>query len=352
MRKFVGSQDAAKEIKAAEWVMGSLFTLSSLSEFAAALDKAILETSTPRDFTFAGRTDFISLEDVLQMLAGGGHGGCLSLEKDDNRLDIYMATGEISFLDPHHMIRRVLPSAQAMDYREISDVHLAKAERRRAEEGTPTFLALYELGALGKDDLGKVMSFLGREVLFDFLRDQEDCLFFYRRLDQMPEFVLQHDLRIGVTPTLLEGSRVTDDWQSMCKVFPDPDEPVKPQPDMFARISELALGVLEIKLLAQVNGENSPRRLVRLVGMPLQEIYQHLVALAREGVIVAPGDLSALDGLSIGVEESMQMAFDCLDANDQKAEVASVLDSILGGDEPVADLRTSFLTALQNGQLG
>ena len=210
---------------------------------------------------------------------------------------------------------------------------MSKAERSRADHGTPTFLALHQLGAFGKEDLRKVMGFLGREVLFDFLRDQHDCLFFYRRLDQMPEFARKYDLRVGVTPTLLEGSRITDDWQSMCKVFPDPDEPVQPQEDMFARISELSLGVLDIKLLAQVNGENSPRSLTRLVGMPLVEIYQHLVMLAREGVIVAPGDLSALAGLSVGAEESIQLAFDCLDANDQKSQVDSVLDSILGGDD-------------------
>ena len=134
-----------------------------LADFAAALDRAIIETSSPRDFTFAGRTDFIRLEDVLQMLSGNAHAGVLSVERDDNRLDIYITAGHISFLDPHHMIRRVLPSEETMSYREISDEELRAAERRRAEDGTPTFLALDELGVFGAD-LRKQMAFLGREV--------------------------------------------------------------------------------------------------------------------------------------------------------------------------------------------
>ena len=347
MRDFLDSDDAKNEIKAAEWLIGTLFSVRALSEFAAALDRAIIEEGTPRDFSFAGRTDFISMEEVLQMLAAGKHAGCLSLEKADNRLDIYISAGHVSFLDPHHMIRRVLPSANNMSYREISEEDLSKAERRRADDGTPMFLALQELGVFGKEDLRSLMNELGREVVYDFLREQDNCLFFYRRLDETPEFVEKHDLRIGVTPLLLEGSRRLDDWLMMCKVFPDPDAALQPQPDMYSRISELDLGVLQIKLLAQVNGDNSPRSLMRTMGLPLHDIYQYLVSLARDDVIIAPGGLEALNELTDGLEESMKMAFDFLDANDDS--VSSALDKVLGGDESSADLKDGFLEALRKG---
>ena len=350
MRDFLDSDDAKNEIKAAEWLIGNLFSISTIAEFAAALDRAIIEESTPRDFSFAGRTDFINMEEVMQMLAAGKHSGCLSLEKDDNRLDIYISAGHVSFLDPHHMIRRVLPSANSMNYREISEEDVSKAERRRADDGTPTFLALQELGVFGKDDVRKLMNQLGREVVYDFLREQDNCLFFYRRLDEMPKFAEKHDLRIGVTALLLEGSRRLDDWLGMCKVFPDPDAVLQPQPDMYARISELDLGVLEIKLLAQVNGDNSPRSLTRTMGLPLHDIYHYLVSLAREDVIVAPGGLEALNDLAAGLEESMNMAFDFLDANDDANSVSSALDKVLGGDEQGNDLKDSFLEALRKGQ--
>lgn len=348
LREFLDSDDAQTEIKAAEWVIGTLFSVSVLSEFAAALDRAIIESSTPKDFSFAGRTDFINMEEVMQMLGAGKHRGCLSLEKDDNRLDIYMTAGHIAFLDPHHMIRRALPTANGMSLREISAEDLAIAERRRVEDGTPTFLALRDLEVLGNEDLRNVMSQLGREVFYDFLRDQGSCLFFYRRLDEMPQFVDEYDLRIGVTGILLEGSRWLDDWFGMCKVFPDPDAPVQPLPDMYSRISDLNLGVLEIKLLAQVNGENTPRGLTRLMGLPLHDVYQYLVRLARDDVIVAPGGLEALNDLSADLEDSMKMAFEFLDANDDANTVSSVLDKVLGGGDEPGELRTQFLHALRD----
>ena len=43
--------------------------------------------------------------------------------------------------------------------------------------------ALNELGVFGKEPIRKVMASLGREVLYDFLRDQGNCMFFYRRLN-------------------------------------------------------------------------------------------------------------------------------------------------------------------------
>ena len=55
LREFLDSDDAQNEIKAAEWVIGTLFSVSVLSEFAAALDRAIIEFSTPKDFSFARR---------------------------------------------------------------------------------------------------------------------------------------------------------------------------------------------------------------------------------------------------------------------------------------------------------
>ncbi len=48
-RDFLGTNDAADEIKCAEWAMGLLYSGSALHEFAAALDRAILETSRPMD---------------------------------------------------------------------------------------------------------------------------------------------------------------------------------------------------------------------------------------------------------------------------------------------------------------
>jgi len=351
-RDFLNSKDAEQEIRAAEWALGLLVAGTTLKEFAAALDRAILEQSSPRDYSFAGRADFISLEEVLQLLASGKHRGCLSLERHDNRIDIYMSGGQVAFFDPHHLDRRILPGVGPMNYREISVETLAKAEQDHAESGTALFVALEKLGEFKDLDVKSVISQVGCEVFYDFLREQGECNFFYRRLDKLPEFAIQRDLRLGITPILLEGNRLVDDWRTLVKVFPDPDAPVEDVSDMHAKIAGLNLGVVEIKLLAQINNENSPRMMVDLMGLPLMDIYHHLVRFALEGAIVPPGGLEALQDASLAIEESMALAFEALDANDTQISVGTALDKVLGGDEGLQIGETGkldFLKAAKDG---
>ena len=337
-------------MRAAEWVMGVLFAVTTLSEFAKAFDQALIRSdSGSKDFNLAGRTDFISVEEVLQMLSGGKHVGCLSLEKGDNRLDIYLKDGRIYFLDPHHMIRRVMPG-DSMRHREIPEVAVTEAQARRAKEGVPILLALHERGVFRRDELREVMRMFGKEVLYDFMREQEPYLFYYRKLPHLPPFAEQYDLRLGVTSLLLEGSKLLDDWKQMLQVFPDPDAPIEPKADMFVRMGDVALGVLEIKLLSQINGDTSPRALVSVLGLPLYDVYQLLIKLSREGILAAAGGDESLSGLTLSIEESMQEAFDALDANDDDEQRRSAIDRVLGeAEEPEVPAAASALDRVLGG---
>lgn len=347
MHLFLRSDDDVTSLRAAEWVMGVLFSVTTLSEFAKAFDQSLLKaTSGAHDFSFAGRTDFISVEEVMQMLSSGKHLGCLSLEKGDNRLDTYLKDGRIFFLDPHHMIRRVLPG-DSMRHREIAETLVTEAESRRAREGVPVLVTLQEKGVFKADELREVMRMFGKEVLFDFMREVEPYAFYYRRIDRLPPFAETWDLRLGVTSILLEGSKQLDDWRQMLQVFPNPDAPLEPRADMFARMGDVALGVLEIKLLSQINGDTTPRSLVNTLGLPLYDVYQLLIRLSQEGILSPGGGADALANLGVATDESsvqasMREAFAALDANDDAEQRKSAIDRVFGGDEPT----TSAYSAL------
>lgn len=333
MHLFLKSEDEVTSMRAAEWVMGVLFAVTTLSEFAKAFDQALIRSdSGSKDFNLAGRTDFISVEEVLQMLSAGKHVGCLSLEKGDNRLDIYLKDGRIYFLDPHHMIRRVMPG-DSMRHREIPETAVTEAQSRRVKEGVPVLLGLHEKGVFRREELREVMRLFGKEVLFDFMREQEPYLFYYRKLTALPPFAEQYDLRLGVTSLLLEGSKLLDDWKQMLTVFPEPDAPIEPKSDMFVRMGDVALSVLEIKLLSQINGDTTPRGLVSVLGLPLYDVYQLLIKLSRDGILAAAGGDAALSGVSLSVEESMQEAFEALDANDDAEQRRSAIEAVLGDAE-------------------
>jgi hypothetical protein len=340
MHAFLRAENDVTALKAAEWVMGVVFAVTTLSEFAKAFDQSLIRaTSGARDFNFAGRTDFISVEEVMQMLAAGKHLGCLSLEKGDNRLDIYLRDGRVWHLDPHHMIRRVLPGSDSMRHREVPETAVTEAESRRAREGVPVMLSLHEKGVFKKEELRELMRMFGKEVLFDFMREQEPYAFYYRKLDKLPEFAEQYDLRLGVTSILLEGSKLVDDWKQMLAAFPDPDAALEPRNDMFARMGDVALGVLEIKLLSHVNGESSPRSLVNTLGLPLHDVYQMLIRLCREGILTPGGGAAAVAAIGDpdeggSVQASMREAFAALDANDDAEQRRSAIDRVFGGPEP------------------
>lgn len=352
MRMFLQSEDQVTERRAAEWVMGALFSITTLSEFARAFDRALIKQgSTNQDFSFAGRTDFIAVEEVLQMLASGKHLGVLSLETGDNRLDIYLKDGRILFLDPHHLIRRVMPG-DPMRHREIPENAVTQAEVVRAKTGRPIVLSLHEAGHIKREELREVSRLFGKEVLFEFMRERDPYAFFYRKLEALPEHVEAHDLRLGVTSILLEGSKQHDDWKQMLQVFPDPNAPIEPRADMFARMGDVALSVVEIKLLSQINGEISARGLVPVLGLPLFEVYQLLLRLAREGIVAPPGGAESLSGLQQSVEESVQMAFGLLDANDDKAERSSALDRVLGDEVATGSVLDRVLGGGSGGAAG
>jgi hypothetical protein len=315
-----------------------LFSVTTLSEFAKAFDQSLIRsTSGARDFNFAGRTDFISVEEVMQMLSAGKHLGCLSLEKGDNRLDIYLRDGRIWFLDPHHLIRRVLPG-DSMRHREIPETLVTEAESRRAREGVPVLQTLGEKGLFRKEELREVMRTFGKEVLFDFMRESEPYAFYYRKLDALPAFAESNDLRLGVTSILLEGSKQLDDWKQMLAAFPNPDVPLEPKADMFARMGDVALGVLEIKLLSQINGDTTPRSLVSTLGLPLFDVYTLLIRLGREGILATSGTIelspnaNGNGGDESSMQASMQEAFAALDANDDAEQRRSAIDKVFGSE--------------------
>jgi hypothetical protein len=332
---------AVDATRAAEWVMGMLFSVSTLTEFAKAFDHALIQSSSVgSDFNFAGRTDFISVEEVMQMLAAGKHLGCLSLEKGDNRLDVYLADGRVFFLDPHTLTRRVLPGADGVNFREISQAVITEAEARRGRDGVPCILTLVEKGVFGVDEQREVLRMFGKEALFDFMRESDAYAFYYRKLDTLPEFAVENDLRLGVTSILLEGSKLLDDWQQMLTMFPDPDAPLEPKADMYARMERAVLGALDIKLLSQLDGETSPRALVTMLGLPLADVYMMLIRLSREGILASSGDFDALQGLDFSraetMRETMQEAFAALDANDDDEQRQSAIDRVFGDEESSA----------------
>ena len=67
------------------------------------------------------------------------------------------------------------------------------------------------------------------------------------------------------------------------------------------------------------------------MGLPIFDVYQTLVRFAAEGVVVPPAQgLAELAELEMSVEDSMEQAFEALDANDDGKTFTLALDKVLG----------------------
>jgi hypothetical protein len=319
------------ETTAAESVMGSVLAGSALADLASVVDRVLLEESSPTAFDFAGRANFISLVEVFQLLAGGMHSGHLILEKPDNRLEVWIKSGRVAFVDPHRMIRRTLTGPGFSTLREIPAQVLEDIKVQRVTDKQPLFLSLLAAGHLKTETFRREVEVLSCELLYEFLCESEVCSFAYRAEGVLPDFVTERCLNLQVTPILLEGHKRMDDWRSLRKVFPNLSEPVRPCPDMFSRMSSLDLGVTEIKILALVDGENSIQDLVETSGLPAFDVCQMLLNLARFGVILPPGGAESLPPGTISMAEKRPRPKEKAPAA-SSASVSGAFDTLFGSD--------------------
>ena len=71
------------------------------------------------------------------------------------------------------------------------------------------------------------------------------------------------------------------------------------------------------------------------IGLPLFDIYQNLVRYARDGILVPIGGTAALKDITFTLEETMEKAFEALDANDDDLSKERALEDALG--DPFGD---------------
>jgi hypothetical protein len=166
-------------------------------------------------------------------------------------------------------------------------------------------------------------------------------MFTYCRMTDLPEFVIKRDMRLGVTPILLEGSRRFDEANNMRKVFPNVGECLRMKPDAMVKLANLSLSPIELKTLTNLNEGVSARELSEAIGVPLFETLTMLVRFARQGVLVPPGGEAVLGEVHFGHENTLQNALQALDANDDKVAVTNALDKAFGLDDDFSFTRGS-----------
>ena len=186
------------------------------------------------------------------------------------------------------------------EQREVQKPLLARAERRVAADGTPILWTLVEEGQLPTSELHELTDLVGRESLFDFLSSGEPLKYRYRPLENLPDYALQHDTLLDVTPILLDVNSRMNHWQSMLPVFPDPDQPLRKAQDHLRAMADLNLDMVQLKILALMKDDDTPRTLALAVGLPLPDLYENLLFFAQEGILEPNCSLEVLTDVMLG----------------------------------------------------
>lgn len=292
--------------------------LQSIRRFAArAVDRssmpelpgncAIASLMAPRNCSFSGRTDFISIEDVLQMLAAGKHSGCLSIETVHDRVDVWLNEGRIAFLDPYRIERRQLPANDPGDLGQIDAEELEAARVGRTTHGKPLLLHLHENKQLRCEQLVDMLALCGKDSLFAMIRESDSRAFSFHSIP-LPAHAEQFDLCLGVTSALLEGSRLADDWSQIRRVFPDATTPVRALRGPETLAGDESVGPLTIRVAMELDGIKGPAAVASAVGLPLFDTCIELVRLARRGVVEPPGGADVLAAVEADLDVPEQPA--------------------------------------------
>lgn len=268
---------------------------------------AIAGLMAPRNCSFSGRTDFVSIEDVLQMLAAGKHSGCLTIEAEDDRVDVWLHEGRIAFLDPFRVERRQVPASDPADATQIPVEELESARRERPLHGQPLLLYLQSRKVLRCEDLVDMLALCGKDALFAMMRAPGSRSFSFHSVE-LPLHAVQFDLCLGVTSALLEGSRLADDWKQLQRVFPDPLQPVRRLLGAETLVADETVAPSTVRVAMELDGTKGAAQVAAAVGLPLFDTCVELVRLARKGVVEPQGGAEALASVEADLDVVEQPA--------------------------------------------
>lgn len=247
-------------------------------------DKVIDENSDEYFFALTGRSDFISVNEVVQMLYSGRHSGSFTLDTAHNSTDLHFVQGQVVCVDPVRLQGRSFTPARAEQPVTIDRDAVDDATRRRAEDGTPILHGLLEAGALRRLSLQDAAFQVGVDILLDALCSPADCFFAYRPLVPPPLAAKTQLTSLGAMTLLLEASRLHDEWQSLQKSHPI-DQPPHAIGNLLARVAELDVSRIGMRVLAEVDGTRPIHAIADRAGVHWLTATREICDFAGRGIV-------------------------------------------------------------------
>ncbi len=170
------------------------------------------------------------LPDLLQWLSLSQKTGILILKRGEVVKEIYFRDGKIissSSNDPREYFGQFL-----LAYGKLTEEELLRAFARQAETGIKLGRILVMEELLTEDEIQRYLRVKAEETVYDlFLWEQGEFKFY----NDVPAQGSHVPIAMEVTSILMEGTRRSDEWGRLRKVFPSPETIVAISPDQLTR---------------------------------------------------------------------------------------------------------------------
>ncbi len=180
--------------------------------------------------SFQGDFATMPLPDLLQWLAIGQRTGILLLQRGDIVKEIYFRDGKIvasASNDPREYFGQLL-----LSYGKIREEDLMRAFVKQGETGTKLGRILVQDGHLGEEEVQRFLRIKAEETIYDLFLWEGGEFKFYNDAPAQESHV---PIEMDVTSVLMEGTRRSDEWRRIRRIFPTSEAVIRIIPEALTR---------------------------------------------------------------------------------------------------------------------
>ena len=259
----------------------------TLAKLMAPVAGAVAQLAPVAGVALAGDLRAIAISEVLSLLQEQSQTGCLRVEHDAARIDLFFRKGELDFAAAVGVSEEFLLGRFAIEAGDLTPDALTAVLDQRARSATKPRLfgaELVERGLLTTAQLKQAITRQTSELAYEALRwDQGQ--FTFQQAAELPELARDAALAISVDALLLEGFRRVDEWRVIEREIESFDLVFVRNE---AKLADVARGKLtsdEIAVMDFVNGRSSVREIIRGLRMGSFDVTKILYRLLRTKLI-------------------------------------------------------------------
>jgi CheY-like chemotaxis protein len=233
----------------------------------------------------AGDLAAIAMSEVLELCAVEARSGILRIVNTEKnwRVDLYFHAGRIDFAAAVGAPEEFLFGRFVVEDSDVAPERLTEvlAARARATAPLPPFGAdLVARGLITAEARVRAMTRQTSELAYETLRWQTG-FFQFRLTEKLPPLAREAALQLNVDRLLLEGYRRVDEWQVIEREVASFDEVFVRDDDKIGEVPRGTFTRDELAVLAEVDGRQSVRDIVRKLRMGSFDVSKILFRLRR-----------------------------------------------------------------------